>query len=109
MTAIYKGDDTGAFGQDFIIITISGMDDVPISKCIFQCGPVQKVFTRPQFPIRVNFSHEESKRLPKDSVCYLQVFDESGRRQTCEGTLSFTAQAQVVQDESRRANIHSNS
>lgn len=109
MTAIYKGDDTGAFGQDFIIINVEGLDGVYISKCIFQCGPIQKIYTRPQFPIKVNFTHEESKRLQQQSVCYLQVFDEQGLRQTCEGTLEFTAQPQVVQDESRRAHIRSNS
>jgi len=109
MTAIYKGDDTAAFGQDFIIINCSGLEGQTISKAIFQCGPIQKIYTRPQFPIRVNFTHEESKKLYQNSECYLQVFDENGLRQTCEGMLPFTAQAQVVQDESRRTNIRSNS
>lgn len=102
MTSIYKGDDTNAFGQDFIKINLKNAGDYTISKVIFQCGPVQKVYTRPQFPIYVNFSHNESVRLQKESTCYLQVFDEKGLRQTCEGTLTFTANAKVINDEPNR-------
>lgn len=97
MTAIYKGDDTGAFDQNFIKIDMENPAGYVISKAVFQCGPIQKVFTRPQFPIYVNFSNVESKRLYQTSECYLQIFDDKGRRWTCEGTLTFTAKAQVVQ------------
>lgn len=99
MTAIYKGDDTGAFGQNFIKVNFLQADQYTVSKCIFQCGPVQKIFTRPQFPIYINFSSTETKRLYQESTCYLQVFDENGLKITCEGTLSFTAKPQVVQNE----------
>lgn len=109
MTTIYKGDDTNAFGQNFIKIDLTGAEGYTISKVIFQCGPIQKVYTRPQFPIYVNFNHNESNRLQQNSVCYLQIFDEKGRRQTCEGTLSFTAKTKVVADEPNgRTNIRTN-
>ena len=99
---MYKGDDTGAFDQTFIRIDIKNPTDAKITKVIFQCGPIQKVYTNPTFPIKVNFNHNESSRLYQDSVCYLQVFDSKGRRQTCEGTLNFTAKAKVIADESNR-------
>lgn len=102
MTTIYKGDDTNAFGQNFLKIDLSAPDNYTISKVIFQCGPVQKVYVRPQFPIYVNFSSEESKRLHSISECYLQVFDEKGLRQTCQGTLTFTAEPGVIANEPRR-------
>lgn len=105
MATMFKGDDTGAFGQNFIKIDFKNADQYTISKCIFQCGPIQKVYTRPQFPIYVNFTHEESKRLYQNSECYLQVFDEKGLRQTCTGTLTFTAKPQVIADESRRSEL----
>ena len=102
MTTIYKGDDTNAFGQHFIRIhRPTNMDDYTISKVIFQCGPIQKVFSKPVFPIYVDFSAAESKKLNQNSVCYLQVFDERGLRQTCHGTLEFTAKAQVIKDDTR--------
>ena len=102
MTAIYKGDDTGAFDQNFIKIDIENSSQYKISKVILQCGPVQKIYSNPTFPIYVNFTHDESLRLYQDSTCYLQVFDEKGRRTTCEGTLNFTAKAKVIADESTR-------
>ena len=108
MTSIYKGDDTAAFGQNFIRINFEDADKYNISKCIFQCGPIQKVYIRPQFPIYVNFTHEESQKLYQTSECYLQVFDEKGLRQTCTGTLTFTAKPQVIADESRRPKIRTN-
>lgn len=109
MTTIYKGDDTNAFDQNFIKIDIENESEYPISKVVFQCGPVQKVYTNPAFPIYVNFTHTESERLYQDSKCYLQVFDSKGRRQTCEGTLSFTAKAKVISDEpNRRAELRTN-
>ena len=107
MATIYKGDDTNAFGEDFIIISLKGAETLTISKVIFQCGPIQKVYTKPQFPIKVNFNHNESSKLLQNSVCYLQVFDERGRRKTCEGSLSFTAKQKVIADEPtiRRTNF----
>mgnify|MGYP003296025608 CR=1 FL=1 len=103
MTAIYKGDDTNAFGEHFLRINRpSNTDDFIITKVVFQCGPIQKVFSRPQFPITVDFTAMESKRLRQTSECYLQVFDEKGRRKTCEGTISFTARPQVISDDTRR-------
>jgi hypothetical protein len=104
-TTIYKGDDTNAFGQNFIKIDLVGSEGYTISKCIFQCGPIQKVYIKPQFPIYVNFSKMESKRLNQLSECYLQVFDEKGLRQTCKGTLTFIAQPQVVSDEPRKSEL----
>lgn len=109
MTTIYKGDDTGAFDQNFIKIDLRGATDYVISKVVFQCGPIQKVYTRPQFPIYVNFDHNESSRLYQDSKCYLQIYDEKGRRTTCEGTLAFTAKAKVISDEpNRRPDLRNN-
>lgn len=106
MTTIYKGDDTGAFGQNFIKIELQNNPGFVISKCIFQCGPIQKVFIRPQFPIYINFSHVESDKLYQLSECYLQVFDEKGLRQTCKGSLTFTAQPKVVDNEYRRTSYN---
>lgn len=90
MATIYKGDDTSAFGKNFIKIYLKGMDDYIISKAIFQCGTVQLTFNRPQFPIFINFNSEETSQLYEDAECYLQVFDEKGRRYTFNTTLTFT-------------------
>ena len=41
MTTIYKGDDTNAFGENFIKIDVKNDAGYTISKCIFQCRPIQ--------------------------------------------------------------------
>lgn len=89
MTTIYRGDDTGAFDKNFITIRLTGLNDKIISKAIFQCGPIGKTFVRPEFPIVINFTSAESSRLYEDTECYLQLFDEKGRRQTCKSVLKF--------------------
>jgi len=87
MATIYGGDDTGAFDKNFIRITLKGLEGKTITKAIFQCGPIQKVYTRPKFPIDINFSSAESERMYEDADCYLQLFDEKGRRLTSSSTL----------------------
>lgn len=89
MATVYKGDDTSAFGNNLIRIELKGAEGYTISKVIFQCGTVQKIFNRPQFPILIDFTSEESSQLYEDAECYLQVFDEKGRRQTCGTILKF--------------------
>lgn len=102
MTTIYKGDDTNAFGQSFIRIRRpTGTEEWVISKLVFQCGVIQKVYNRPVFPIYVNFSSAESKKLSSTNECFIQVYDERGLRQTCSGSLVFNAKAQVIKDDTR--------
>ncbi len=111
MTQYYRGDDTNAFGQN--MLRINRPADLPeyftISKIIFQCGPLQKTFYQPQFPIYVNFNHNETQRLRQTNECYLQVFDDKGLRQTCGGTLTLTTIPGVIKNESgqqrRRSNL----
>ena len=95
-TSIYKGDNTGAFGNQFITINLENPLGYVISKAIFVCGCVQKVFENPTFPLVVNFSSEETAKFRPSNVCHLVVFDENGRQQTCTGTLSFNAQNGVI-------------
>ena len=55
----------------------------------------------------MNFSHVESERLYQQSECFLQIFDEKGLRKTCKGSLTFTAQPKVVDNEYRRTSYNS--
>lgn len=99
MTTVYKGDDTGAFGNTFITINIENPQEFIISKAIFVCNCIKKVFKNPHFPVIVNFSSEETKLLKPSNICYLVVYDEEGRQKTCTGTLSFNAQSGVICNE----------
>lgn len=96
--AIFKGDDTGAFGIDFITIELENPLGNEISKAIFVCGCIQKPFKNPQFPLIVNFDSKETKqlRIGNQNVCYLVVYDAQGRQKTCQGTLVFGAKDGVL-------------
>ena len=93
---IYKGDNSGAFGNNFITINLENPLGYTNSKAIFVCGCVQKSFVNPVFPIVVNFSSEETANFRTANTCYLVVFDELGRQRTCKGTLTFKAQNGVL-------------
>lgn len=98
-TEIYKGDDTGAFGRQYIKINAPvGVDSSLISKIVFQCGNVQKEILTPKFPCYVNFSSEETKLFTYRNDCYLQIFDSEDRKITLKGNLTVLANKQVVND-----------
>lgn len=89
---IYKGDDTGAFGANFLTISLENAENVTISKAVFRCNEITKEFENPVFPIKINLTAEETSMLYEDNTCYLAVYDEKGLKKTCEG--SFVIQTQ---------------
>ena len=95
---IFKGDDSGAFGNNFITINLDNPLGYPISKAIFVCGCIKKTFENPVFPLVINFNSEETETLRSVNTCYLVVYDSEGRQKTCKGTLSFKAQNGVLPD-----------
>lgn len=107
---IYRGDDTNAFGQNFMKINPPNLPaGAIVTKAILQCGPIQKIYLNPQFPIYVNFSHEETKKFTNTNECFLQLFDENGLRQTCKGSITFYTYPQAVVDEPRNNRQQHNS
>ena len=98
---IYKGDDTGAFGNQFITINLDNPMEYIISKVIFTCGNFQKEFKNPVFPLVINLNSEETMQLRSTNICYLVAFDEQGRQKTCQGQLVFPAQNGVLNNDRR--------
>lgn len=94
--SIYMGDNTAAFGNNFITINLENPQEYPISKAIFVCGCLKKTFNNPQFPLVINFTSEETAGFRNANTCYLVVFDEQGRQKTCKGSLTFKAQNGVL-------------
>lgn len=93
---IFKGDNSGAFGNSFITINLENPLDYPISKAIFVCGCIKKTFVNPVFPIVINFSEQETSNFRSLNTCYLVVYDQQGRQKTCQGSLTFKAQNGVI-------------
>lgn len=86
-----QGDNTAAFGQHLLRISLNDPDDVlvghSISKCEirFSCGLV-KSFQNPEFPLVIDLTEQESQKLlVGDNTAVMAVWDELGRKVTPKG------------------------
>ena len=93
---LYRGDDTDAFGQRFITINLENATGLTITKAEFKCGYLLKTFENPVFPIDISLTSEETSKLSQNNSCYLAIYDEQGRKHTCNGYLTFTSKREVV-------------
>lgn len=87
---IYQGDNTAAFGGNFLTIRLvlpEGQEMSPISKAELKIGCFHKVIETPTFPLTINLTENESAQLKTENVAYLAVWDAQGRKKTCEGSL----------------------
>lgn len=90
MVAINKGDNTGAFGTNFLKIYLNNPNHLYIQRAIFQVnGDLEKEFIDPIFPIKVNFTGAETELLQQVNHCKLALWDGHGRRRTAEGKFTF--------------------
>ena len=103
--SIFKGDDTGAFGNQLLRINRpSGIaDDVVISKAELKCGTLPIMTFEPEsgettlsFPIDINLTATQTKQLQYTNNVYLKVYDENGLGVTCNGTVMFKANTEVI-------------
>lgn len=90
MASINRGDNTGAFGTDFLRIYLNNPNNLYIQKAVFQVnGSLEKEFIDPIFPLRVNFTGQETEMLCQVNHCKLALWDASGRRRTADGKFTF--------------------
>lgn len=94
--SVYKGDDTAAFGFDFLKINILNEENFKITRAEFRCGDILKKIENPIFPISIHLTSEETEKLQLRNICYLAVFDENGLKKTCVGSLTFNASPRKV-------------
>ena len=103
---VYKGDDTGAFGNQFITITVKNPNLYPILKLVAVtnsgCCIPDKVFTDENYfqtetiELTVNYSHEETAKLNSTNTLKLVAYDMDGLQKTCPQNLTFYAQNGVI-------------
>lgn len=89
MSEITRGDNTAAFGGTFLTISLRNTTGLNISRAEFACGSIRLSFENPVFPLTINLSEQQTAQLCGKNDCFLAVWDEQGRKRTCEGTLSF--------------------
>lgn len=93
---LYRGDDTNAFNCKFLTINLMNANGLSISKAEFRCGAIIKTFENPTFPISVSLNSEETQKLWVTNTCSLAIYDELGRKKTCEGTITIPTRAKAV-------------
>lgn len=90
MASINRGDNTGAFGNDFLRIYLNNPNNLYIQRAVFQINDdITKEFFDPIFPLRINFTGAETNMLRQVNVCKLALWDEYGRRRTADGKFTF--------------------
>lgn len=95
---IFQGDNTAAFGGNFLTINVSSESGVvpTITKAELKIGSICKTFTNPTFPLTVNLTEEETAKLSSVNTAYMAVWDINGKKKTCQGSLSFNTSARRV-------------
>lgn len=99
---VFKSDDTGAFGVDFITINFQNPLSYVVTKAEFiivnNPNIAPKVYENPVFPWKINYSKTETAKFQNVNVCRLRVYDENGLRKTCKNTLTFYAEDGEITD-----------
>ena len=101
---LFRGDNTSAFGNNFITIKVKNPDLMPISKIIFVVngGQIKKTFTdaenfaREETLLTVNFDSNETAKLSAVNVGNLVTYDIMNRQSTCPQSLTFYTQGGVI-------------
>lgn len=104
--SIFKGDNTAAFGGNFLTIKVLNPQLYKISKLLFSVngGIIQKSFNGEDYNyfqieetiLTVNFSSQETQKLSATNVGNLIAYDENGLQETCVQSVKFYAQNGVI-------------
>ena len=99
---LIQGDNTAAFGQHLMRITLNDPDGLlvnhSISKCEirFACGLVKK-YEKPKFPLVIDLTEDESqKMLVGNNTATIAIWDELGRKATPKGAQVIVVGARKV-------------
>lgn len=86
---LHQGDNTAAFGNNFITIFMDNPASVPISRVDFVVGCIRKTYRDPKFPLYINFNSKETAKLNYINTGHLVAYDKYDRPLECEGSLTF--------------------
>ena len=105
--SIYRGDDTAAFGHNFIRVKIKNPALYPLSKIEAVtnggCCIKNREFTDPdnfkheEITLFINYDSDDTQKLNQGAnTLNIVAFDEHDRQKTCAQTLTFYAQNGVI-------------
>ena len=92
----YKGDNYQAFDGKPIEVEFD-TDGKVVSRALFVInnGVIVKEFENPISPLEVELSEEDTIKLDYRNIANLILYDEQGRKQTCDGQLEFFVSEEV--------------
>lgn len=103
---IFKGDDTRAFGNNFITVHISNPEQYEISKIVAitnsgACIPNKPFtdannFTTEDIELTINYTSAETPKLMATNVLNVVAYDMNGYPYTCPQSLTFYAKNGVI-------------
>jgi hypothetical protein len=103
---VFKGDNTAAFGNNFITIMVKNPLLYPISKLLFVINGGDAIdpkeftdednFQREEIILKVNLDSDETKKLKDKNTGNLIAYDMQGQQATCVQTLIFNAKNGVI-------------
>ena len=106
MTSVFKTDDTGAFGNKFITVTVKNPKKYPISKILAVTNGGSCIddkpftdennFTTEIITLIINYSSKETAKLNATNTLNIVAYDMNGLQCTCPQTLTFYAQNGVI-------------
>lgn len=105
--AIFKSDDTDAFGNKFITVTVKNPNLYPISKLVavtnsgtcIENKPFtdENNFQREDIELIINYSSKETTMLNQGAnVLNLVAYDMNNKQSTCAQSLTFYAKNGVI-------------
>lgn len=96
--AIYRGDDTNAFGRIFLTVNATIPDGFVVSKVEIAIGKLPLfVYENPEFPLYIELTSDMTKKLEDKNNVYMKAYDNFGRGQTCKGTIVIETRDGVIQ------------
>ena len=103
---IFKGDDTGAFGNNFITVRVKNPYLYPITRIEVitnssTCIPPKPFTDENNFQVEdieleVNYSSDETVKLNSSNIVNVVVYDSQGKQSTCPQSLTFYARNGVI-------------
>lgn len=96
-TEYFKGDDFNAFGQHGIVIYRGTIpESITISKLELRVGKCIITYENPEFPLYWDPDAETTEKLDYSNDCYCAIYDEHGKKRTCDGTFKFIVRDKKV-------------
>ena len=93
---LFRGDNTAAFGNNLLTIRLNNDTGYRVTKAVLRVGVITKKWDNPTFPMIINLTEAETAQLQSVNQAYLACWDEDGRKQTCEGTITITSRPRRV-------------